>query len=394
MNTNLPTVCYNCSTPLPFAGYFCGSCLVQFKCKSCDTILEKDYIGCVNCGTPKLSVEKHTTLQQNVNTFRLHETATERSIEATFSDDVAKDIASTLRDAAATNRIKTITTNIPSPDDLSEKTEDIVQFAEAEIMSGENQFLNTETSYNPLSTNNPVKPENYLTLKAIAMKKLPSTELEWILVYAFYASNYGKETFTRQNLIEKYEESNRLDNSKKSTLSIYITRAVKANLINPLADEYSILDDGIEKAVEIIHRTTSSPSKTKRSVKTKGENPTVNKSNKTSNSVKSYKRLTDINFYPSDNKSLVDFIKDYKIKNDNERNLIFTYYLSEVLKITSIKLDHLYTCYDEINQKIPENMSQSLGNTKTRTGWLKTNNSNIEITTKGINKIKHWNKKE
>lgn len=39
-------------------------------------------------------------------------------------------------------------------------------------------------------------------------------------------------------------------------------------------------------------------------------------------------------------------------------------------------------------------MTKSFSNTKTRTGWLEINNSNIEITTKGINKIKFWNKKD
>ncbi len=114
---------------------------------------------------------------------------------------------------------------------------------------------------------------------------------------------------------------------------------------------------------------------------------------KSSNAIKSYKKLPDINFYPSEQKSLLDFIKDYKIKNDSERNLLFTYYLSEILKITPITLSHLYTCYDEVNHKIPENMVKSLDNTKYRTSWLETKNSNIEITTRGLNKIKFWDKK-
>ncbi len=39
-------------------------------------------------------------------------------------------------------------------------------------------------------------------------------------------------------------------------------------------------------------------------------------------------------------------------------------------------------------------MVKSLGNTKTRTGWLKTINANVEITTKGKNKIKFWDNKD
>ncbi|MEN5194576.1 hypothetical protein [Sphingobacterium faecium] len=219
------------------------------------------------------------------------------------------------------------------------------------------------------------------------------------MVYAFYASKYGQEEFSRQSIIEKYSESNRKNKDRIKGLSAYITAAVKGGYINPLENSFSILDKGIEKAKEVITRTSSSSPKTRNSSKAKKESSesreqTGSRSKKNSNSVKSYKRLTDINFHPSGQKSLIDFIKDFNIKNDNERNLLFIHYLSETLKITSITLDHLYTCYDEVNHKIPENMINSLLNTKSRTGWLKTNNSTIEITTKGINKIKFWDKKD
>ncbi|RYD83028.1 MAG: zinc ribbon domain-containing protein [Sphingobacteriales bacterium] len=400
MEINQELICSNCSKPLPASGFFCGACLTQFKCKECEYFLEKDYVGCINCGTPKeVRAETNTASAQNVNTFRLHETATDRTIEATFSNDVAKDLAGTLRDAAAAGRMKAIASNIPPSSNFNGTNEETAEFAEAEVLNNENGIPQTEAIHKPVSTTNTAKPVEYPTLKAVAMKNLPGTETEWIVVYAFYSSNYGQEEFTRQNIIDKYSESNRKNKSRIKSLTAYITAAVKGGYINPLENSFSVLDKGVEKAKEIISRTNSSSPKAKSSSKTKiGNSETTdlsgNKSKKISNGVKSHKRLTGINFYPSGQKSLVDFIKDYKIKNDNEKNLLFTHYLSEVLKITSVTLDHLYTCYDEVNHKIPENMTKSFSNTKTRTGWLETNNSNIEITTKGINKIKFWNKKD
>jgi hypothetical protein len=67
----------------------------------------------------EVRAETKTGSHQNINTFRLHETATDRTIEATFSDDVAKDLAGTLRDAAAAGRVKAITTNIPPANDFN-----------------------------------------------------------------------------------------------------------------------------------------------------------------------------------------------------------------------------------------------------------------------------------
>lgn len=400
METNLPTLCYNCSKPLPPTGYFCGACLTQFKCKSCDTILEKDYAGCINCGTPKLNVEKMTTTQQNVNTFRLHETKDGRTIDASFSDDVAKDLAGILRDTASGNRIKTITSNIPSPDDANGKSEETIDFTEAEVLNNENEIPKAETISTPIHSTT-TKSDEYPSMKYIVMNNLPSSESEWIVIYAFYASNFGKKIFTRKEIISKYEESNRKTSSRIGNLSGSITTAVKGKYINPINDDdFSIMPQGIEKAKEIIARTSGSSPKSRSSSKIKKGNVNSEtedkkaKVKKISNNAQSHKKLNDIDFYPSGKKSLIDFIKDYTIKNDNERNLIFTHYLSEILEIKPVTLNHLYTCYDEVSHKIPENMTQSLKNTKTRTGWLATNNSNVEITTRGINKIKLWDKKD
>ncbi len=375
-------ICQNCSNPLSLSGYFCGKCLTQFKCKACDFPLEKEHVGCINCGEPKMETNRTSP---TTNTFRLHETPTERTIEATFSDAVGKDFSGIIRDSYTTklqdspSKINHLPTN-------EEGTEGI---KDAEIIDDLEQNLKEEKLANNDSA-------NHLTLKAIAMKNLPSSELEWIVVYGFYASSFGKNTFTRQNIIERYEESNRLDDAKKSGLSMYIKRAVQAEYLNPLANDYSILEKGILKAKEIIGRTSSSSPKVKNTSKKKDEvEDSSKKTVKKSTTVgTSRKRLANIDFHPISKDSLVDYYKKFTTKTDYERNLIFTNYLTEILKIDAIGLDHLYTCYDEVGARIPENMAKSLGNTKSRTGWLESKNSNILVTTKGRNKLKFWDKKD
>jgi hypothetical protein len=236
-------------------------------------------------------------------------------------------------------------------------------------------------------------------LKAVAMKNLPATETEWVVVYAFYSSNYGKDTFTRQNLIEKYEESNRLDSDKKKALSMYMKRAVQGNFINPLADTFSILDNGIEKAKEIISRTKSSSPKSKSSsIAKKGnedtaiENKVVN-GKKVSKPSRMLKRLNNINFEPTGKESLRDFFSRYTTTNDKERNLLFVHYLQNVLEIVEISFDHIYSCYDILELRISENLPQTIRNTASKTGWIETNNSILSVTIKGSNQIKAWDRK-
>lgn len=399
METNQIEVCASCNKPLPSVGFFCSGCLTQFKCKSCEAFLEKDSIGCIFCGTPK-DEQTSTNGKNTHNTFRYHEiiteTSTERTIDGTYSDNVSKDFASVLINKL--NGASTTTSDslgkIPGKSQIKAVNDELIQ--DAEIIRDEK----TKADSNII----PVSSTEYPTLKAIAMKNLPNSETEWIVVYAFYASNYGEKIFTREDLVNQYIESNRFNKeTTRNGLSTNIKRAVVPSYINPLQTGYSMLDKGIEKAKEIISRTSGSSSKVNR----KTTKPTKNQEDQTnegkdkkerktsSKGNKSIKRLTDIDFHPPGKDSLEVFYKSFSVKNDSEKNLLFVYYLLEILKVDKISIEHVYTCYDELNLRIPENMPQSIATTKNRTGWLETEDaSNITVTVKGRNKIKFWDKKD
>jgi hypothetical protein len=385
--------CSNCEKVLPNVGYFCGGCLTQFKCKSCDNSLEKDYMGCIMCGTPKESKnDKQTSNIQSSNTFRLHETLTDRTIEATFSDNVGKDLTGILRDAYS---IKLANGNgylkqISEASNPKQDADEVIQ--DAQVLNNDPQSQEKKQPLgNTIPTNN-----QYSTLIAVAMKNLPSSETEWIVVYSFYASNFGEAIFTRQNIIEKYEQSNRKNPDRMNNLSSYIKQAVRGGFLNPLENGYSMLDSGVEKAKEIINRTNgSAPKVTKSSIlKSSAENNERTKKT-TSGSTKPLKRLSNIDFSPSGKESLSSLYKKFTTTSNFERNLIFVYYMQEILKMTGISVDHIYTCYDALDLMVPENLPQTVRNTKSKTGWIETTDSlNITITVKGRNKIKFWDKQD
>ena len=67
--------------------------------------------------------------------------------------------------------------------------------------------------------------------------------------------------------------------------------------------------------------------------------------------------------------------------------------MQEVLQISAITLDHIYTCYDTLDLRVSENLPQTVRNTKSKTGWIETEDtSNITVTVKGRNQIKSWSK--
>jgi hypothetical protein len=292
--------------------------------------------------------------------------------------------------------MKSITQSLPSANAPNNLEDPHIDYHEAEVV--EDAIIPTKTeSIHEAINNEIIDSEAYPTLKAVVIKNLCNSESEWVLVYAFYISNFGKETFSRQDIIDIHNQSNRKNDNFGRDLSSYIRADVKASYINPLDNGFAILDKGLIKAKEIIKRTNGAAPKTKFSSKsnkaiTDDTSEIILK--KRSNGSKSYKRLTDINFYPADKISLDDFIKKYNIKSDNDRNLLFTHYLTEILGVSDVTLDHIYTCYDAANHKIPVDIAKSLNNTKVRKGWLKSDNSIYSITIKGINKLKFWDKKD
>jgi len=89
--------------------------------------------------------------------------------------------------------------------------------------------------------------------------------------------------------------------------------------------------------------------------------------------------------------SLRDFYAKYIPSSNFERNLIFTYYLSNKINLSKITLDHIFTFYRDIpNTKAPNALHQSLIDTSKRKGWIDTaSTEDIKVTVPGINYLEH-----
>ena len=92
--------------------------------------------------------------------------------------------------------------------------------------------------------------------------------------------------------------------------------------------------------------------------------------------------------------SLRDFYAQYAPANNFENNLIFVYYLKQELKMKTVGIDHVFTCYRNIpSLKVPK-LDQSLWDTKNRKGWLDTSSlEDIQLNVPGINYLEHDMKK-
>ncbi len=88
--------------------------------------------------------------------------------------------------------------------------------------------------------------------------------------------------------------------------------------------------------------------------------------------------------------SLKSFFSRYEHKTNYERNLIFTYYLKQVMNLETVTPDHIFTCYRHCGQKIPKALEQGLRDTANDRGWLDVDNmDDIRTPIAGINHIEH-----
>ena len=97
--------------------------------------------------------------------------------------------------------------------------------------------------------------EPHENLNNVLMKGLVGPEVEWLLIYAFYSSNFGQGKFNREEILSRYEETGRITTSRKSNLSNNIKTAIRKDwvmAINPA--EFVITEEGIKRAKMILTR--------------------------------------------------------------------------------------------------------------------------------------------
>lgn len=274
--------------------------------------------------------------------------------------------------------------NVVNGVDLSE-TNYIIDATPRQIESS--NFSNTETIV--LSS-----PTNIPSLKDIIMKQLPSSEREWILIYAYFSSDGGNKTFNPKNILEHYESTKRKTTARHKNMSGNIKSLFTKGYFSALNDdEYILTEDGKHEATEILTRKHSISSQQTKpsSKKTKIESsPKETKTSKKSPIVSNkLKVLKDVNYRPSGKISLMDYVKSYEIKSNADRIVVIIQYLNEILNIKTVTGNHIYSGFWELKCKIPTAFYQIITNTKSRDKFLDfTKISDIKLSIQGQNHVR------
>ena len=230
-------------------------------------------------------------------------------------------------------------------------------------------------------------------LKEVVLKDLPKTETDWILIYACYYTSFGSSPFSEEDIKNLYEKTGRKSISRLANLSNNIKSLLNKEYIKVHNDtEFIIKPEGINYAHEILKGNSKSKAINKISKPSKSHKPSkpeLKVPNKKGIASKSVKLVRSLNLRPDGKENLKEFAKKYNIDSAPKQIVVIVYYLKELLGLTNITADYIFTGFDELNIRVPKNLVQIIINTKNRNGWLDYESmDNIGLSVQGLNAIK------
>ena len=367
--------CHFCNQDLPEGAKFCSKCNRQIVCLNCGELLIEYSPICVYCGQ-EIKVQ---STQSNVNHIKYIETENEKSFEATFSDETAGNVVDVFAQF------------------LPLKHKHNIQSSESMLQIPQTEEANVEEICDPVPMNKSVVPninEDVNILKKIFIQKGDTIKLyekrlkakskcdhqaRICLLFLLYNKMLAQKEVSREDLNSMLDKENLYDGNFRAWLSCHQSYFIIDNNLIELSPEgeemaqamlHEVYDDNIVGAWNA--NSNSQISATKASPKRK--NPQI---------------VKDLNLIPNGKESLDDFMKRHKYgKSSPKINLLFVYYLKQILEIDIVGLDHVYTCYRNMKLTLPNDLHQTLLKTISRNGWLE-NISNLNVTTQGINEVEH-----
>jgi hypothetical protein len=100
--------------------------------------------------------------------------------------------------------------------------------------------------------------------------------------------------------------------------------------------------------------------------------------------------IPDLNLRPKDKASLRDFVAQKAPASNEQLYAVVIYYLTKVLEVEQVGLNHLYSALKDLEQRVSPRLSTVLSNAASRHGWFDTRDrSNITMKVHGENFVEH-----
>lgn len=393
-------LCFNCGKSVSNAAFFCPFCLTQIKCKSCNSTLFKDAIGCSECGEPL----KENNKVQNIplNQIEFEQKGESKKFKASFTNEVGHKLVETFGATVVggnihlkknsnpflENKIKNNSPEVTSRVEINAETiefeEELIGEELSKIFRQENEEL---ILINP-RLKQTTKLDNAIRIAILALygyEKIGRKEIERKSLSAILrASKLNIPNFS--TWINKCDEI--IKNGTKCQLSVP-GKEVAIEILKEIADT-GIVKGNVKfsKVTGAKNRKKNNPSQGEDAKSESHSNETISLPNN-----QNYTINTSLDLNPIGKQSLKDFFTPLKSKNHSEHILVIVYYLEKLTNENMININSLYTAYKHLALKVP-NFVKTFANIKKRNGYIDTTNyNNLKVTRIGENYLEHGLKK-
>lgn len=371
--------CIYCNSELPNKANFCPKCLHQIACLSCKEPLVKNTTICIVCGKP---ITQNNSTNAAVNNIEFSDNGNERTFRASFTDAVAGNVVETFANLLPFQK-QTYNKGLAAANVVENETIEDVEHTEVstEKQPKSNDLVTLEKIFK--------NKEGEISLNDTRIKAKNKSDFvsRISLLYLYYKEFLGEQETNRTDL-NKFLKQEKLD---ENTFRVWLSTNKK--LVDNKKTYLCLRIEGQEAAKQILNEFNDtdipnnwSLNNSKGNGKNKKED-TVNTINRKSKNTPKYEYLSSLNLKPENKQSLSDFYKQYSIKTNFEHNLLFVYYLEKILGEQNITISHIYTCYQEVQVKVPS-IYQSLSDQKKV--WVDIQDrKNLKVTVAGDNYIKY-----
>lgn len=358
--------CFSCDSILDQGYRFCPSCGTNIKCKNCDTLLVKDAKFCFSCGTSIFEENKTTVNNENANTIKFKETKDERSYEVSFTNETASQVTSVVA-GMIPNGSNIFKEAVIKNDLLGYNTINDIQQQNEE--SQKNKIYETSVVVNSDEiSGNTVDIEignndTYPHINDLARKYDYFSEKDWILIYAFYLSDFGNKQFTREEVFNKYKverkTSVRIKNFARSWNDLF-----KENFSTVKENDLILTKQGLINARGLMNNQTRN---VKAKKNTKSNTANQNKSTKTTK--QSSVKIEEFDIYEKG--GLQSFIEKFNATSTKEYILCIGYFITKILEKESFSdgnVDYAFKVLKLPNR--PNALRQIIINIKNNEMWI------------------------
>lgn len=352
--------CPSCKSKQEKTSNFCSSCGNRLKCSNCNEAVNPLDKFCSNCGQTIIIESTNTDAP---NTIKFKETKDERSYELAFTDEVSKEVTNLVTGMMKGKPVMLNSGGNFSFEELDDSNNDEIDNIDKD-KNEKDKLIDID--------------DNYPHINDLEMK-MTFSEKEWIIIYSFYKSNFGKAIFKKDDVRDLYKEKrdsgSRMPNFFKNWNSSY-----QICFRTQREGELKFTDEGLKFVKSLLTGEIKTSAKKTSVTKTNTTNKTKKKSahksskGKEKSTSKVIPKSVAIEKFDINSKkiSLEKFLESIgSPKSTNEIVLAIGYYIIEICGSSSFSDGNVDFAYKVLKlDNRPTLLRQTISNVKNRDFWI------------------------